>query len=53
MILSTSMDTTLKVFITNTEIAKAELKFDKSDKDIKKLSILSSSKAASQAENSK
>jgi hypothetical protein len=53
MVLTTSMDTTLKVFITNTDIDKSELKFDRSESEITKLSLLGATRAITQAKNSK
>ncbi len=53
MVLTTSMDTTLKVFITNTDIDKSELKFDRSETEITKLSLLGFTRAITQGKNSK
>ncbi len=53
MLLTTSLDTTIKVFATNTEINKAELKFDRSKAEITKLSLLGSNRAITQAQNLK
>jgi hypothetical protein len=53
MLLTTSLDTTIKVFATNTEINKAELKFDRSETEITKLSLLGSTRAITQVQSSK
>jgi len=53
MLLTTSLDTTIKVSNTNTDIDKSELKFDRSEAEISKLSLLGSTRAITQAQNSK
>jgi hypothetical protein len=53
MLLSTSLDTTIKVFAASKDIDKAELKFDRSEAEISKLSLLGSTRAITQAQNSK
>ena len=51
MLLTTSYDSKVKVFITNFELNKCEIKFDRSPRKLVKLSLLDSSKAISQSEN--
>jgi len=43
---------TLKVFITTTDIDKAELTFDKSETEITKLALIGSTTAITQSKNS-
>jgi hypothetical protein len=47
------MDTTMKVLDTHTDIVKTELKFDRSEEEITKMSLLGSTRAITQAKNSK